>query len=101
MFSASVLDGVRRLQREWVEQRASPRRKAQLPATVSFGNTEIPCEIQDISEGGVRLKCDAPHVWPERITLSVFGQQRRECEVIWSLNTLLGVKLSHPINILV
>ena len=76
------------------ERRASPRQAVQLSATVAIGDTEVTCEVRDISEGGARLKCDAPHEWPERVTLSIGDQPPRECEVVWSLNTLLGVKFA-------
>ncbi len=76
------------------ERRASPRKEAQQSATVTFGDTEVTCQVRDISEDGARLKCDAPLEWPERVTIAIGDQPSRECEVVWSLNTLLGVKFA-------
>lgn len=76
------------------DRRASPRQEVLEPATVAFGDTQVSCEVRDLSEGGARLKCDAAHEWPERLTLSIADQAPRECQVVWSLNTLLGVKFT-------
>ncbi len=76
------------------ERRASPRQEVQEPATVTFGDTKVTCVVRDISDGGARLKCDDPHEWPERVSITIGDRAPRECEVVWSLNTLLGVKFS-------
>ncbi len=76
------------------ERRAAPRQEVLEPATVAFGDTQVKCVVRDISEDGARLKCDAPHEWPERVTLTIADRAPRECEVVWSLNTLLGVKFT-------
>lgn len=76
------------------ERRASPRQEVREPATLAFGDTQVKCEVRDLSEGGARLKCDAPHEWPERLTITIGDRAPRECQVVWSLNTLLGVKFT-------
>lgn len=77
------------------EERRSVSREGILKdARIIFGNenTEVACEVRDITKTGARLKCAVAHEWPDKVSASIDGAQPVECQVIWSLNTLLGVK---------
>lgn len=76
------------------ERRRESREKVLKSAKIIFGdgNTDVTCEVRDVSKEGARLKCEAPHEWPVNVSLSIEGAAPVECEVVWSLNTLLGIK---------
>jgi hypothetical protein len=56
------------------------------------GTTVVECEVRDLSTIGARLKAREPQNWPKALTLEMNDGAVYACEVMWSLNTLVGVK---------
>ena len=76
------------------EGRAAPRKSVKIGAKMLFddGATVVECEVRDLSTIGARLKAGEPQDWPKALTLEMKNGTAYECEVMWSLNTLVGVK---------
>lgn len=76
------------------ERRGTPRKEVKIDAKMLFddGTTIVECEVRDLSTIGARLKAREPQDWPQALTLEMKNGTVHACEVVWSLNTLVGVK---------
>ncbi len=70
------------------------RRPLFIAATIAFDTNQVrPCAVHDVSETGARIETPRPEAVPDRFTLLLtpHGFPRRECQVVWRRNGLLGV----------
>ncbi len=75
-----------------MERRQSSRLPANSRGVLSFGNSQIPCTIIDISAGGAGLTIEGGLELPAEFSLLIDGEaQVRQCRLAWSDNGRLGV----------
>lgn len=80
------------------ERRRSQRFGSTIPALIFVRESVplCPCTVIDISQGGGRIRLDAPVSVPDRFHLlfTRTASVRRECRVIWRHDDCLGVTFS-------
>lgn len=78
------------------ELRKKPRRQFDYLAKILTSKNEPPrlCTIADISQNGARLVLDADDELPQRfvLLLSVTGEARRFCRLVWQSGPTVGVE---------
>ena len=81
-----------------IERRQGVRFGTTIPALihVAGGASLLPCTVLDVSEGGGRIRLEAPLMLPDQFTLLLTsnGRVRRDCRVIWRQDVYLGVAFS-------
>jgi hypothetical protein len=80
------------------ERRRSVRKVVNQPGTVMFGAVQLPCVIDDLSDGGVRLIVKGE--LPELFTL-VFqdsAEAARQCRLVWRLDDEAGAEFITDTN---
>jgi hypothetical protein len=81
-----------------VERRRSVRFGTSIPALIHADACDVllSCTVLDVSEGGGRIRLDAPAILPDHFTLVLTsnGRVRRACRVIWRHDIYLGVAFS-------
>ena len=73
------------------ERRLSPRRHTFIQARLSFGRTELPCIIRNLSDGGAKLEVAKVAGIPDVILPHAPGQRPQTCRVVWRALKELGV----------
>jgi len=90
---------VRMLATQMVEERRrSVRKVVKQPGAVMFGAVQLPCVIDDLSDGGVRLIVKGE--LPELFTL-VFqdsAEAARQCRLVWRLDDEAGAEFITDTN---
>ena len=78
----------------YLEQRQSRRRTTLKTGKIIFNNGHcvVECTVRDMSDGGARLELPCHVDLPETLTLAIPGGPHRDCEIVWSSNTKLGVR---------
>jgi hypothetical protein len=80
------------------ERRRSLRYHSTIPAQIYVrdGLPLCPCTVLDVSQGGGRIRLDAPVSVPDQFHLlfTRTASVRRECRVIWRHDDCLGVAFS-------
>ena len=78
----------------YLEQRQSNRRKTLKTGKIIFNNSHcvVECTVRDMSDGGAQLELPCYVDLPEMLTLAIPGGPNRDCEIVWSSNTKLGVR---------
>ena len=78
------------------ERRKSPRRQLRYPARLDLGadNPRWDCTLQDISEGGAKLKLRGPDNLPEEfnLLLAIGPKTSRRCKLVWRTEDTIGVR---------
>jgi hypothetical protein len=76
------------------ERRFEDRVDCRINGRVVSRNNEkgIACEIRDLSRHGARLKFLDIYQGPRLFTLITEHDERHTCALVWTLNTLIGVK---------
>jgi hypothetical protein len=81
------------------ERRASVRRDANQHAAIHFGETDIICDLLDLSESGARLRAANGNV-PLRgqaLMLTLFDSTVIGARVTWSRQSQFGVSFAEPV----
>jgi hypothetical protein len=78
----------------YLEQRHSRRRSTLKRGKIIFNNSHcvVECTVRDLSEEGARLELPCHLDLPEVVMLNIPGGPSRDCEIVWSSNTELGVR---------
>ena len=75
-----------------LERRIAPRRNTFIQAVISFGRTEVPCIIRNVSDTGAKLEVAKVAGIPDTILLHAPGHRPQTCRVAWRAMKELGVE---------
>jgi len=79
----------------YIDRRAHPRRKTRFKAVIIHGEDRlaVDCVVRDLSEGGARLRLDAPGALPVRFHLFWLADRAvLDVEAVWRSSNEMGVK---------
>ena len=92
----SLFEAFARFKRTFIEQRQSIREQVKFPAWIDFGDGSQPrdCTVLDVSEDGARIIVSSPAELPKEfwLVLSADRMRRRQCRIVWSSDTQVGVR---------
>lgn len=89
------LNKIRRPTVRTSEMRRGRRIACRIKATLSLGNFEVGCTIEDVSKSGCRIRISGIEINPgERILIKIIGKDiRKQGIVIWTNFDEIGVSI--------
>ena len=77
------------------DQRIAARQRVLKPGTIVFGGGGVRCVVRNFSETGANFEVVSSCGIPRSFSLAFDGDRfRRECSIVWSTPTRLGVKFA-------
>jgi hypothetical protein len=79
----------------YLDRRSSPRRKTRFKAVIVHGEDRqtVDCVVRDLSDGGARLRLDAPGALPAQFHLFWLADRAvLSVEAVWRSSNEMGVK---------
>ena len=75
-----------------LERRIAPRRNTAIEALITFGKSNLPCIIRNVSDSGAKLEVAKVAGIPDIFLLHAPGHRPQTCRVVWRALKELGVE---------